>query len=289
MVIAPTFVFIHLSKTGGTFAADMIRELLCPSYYGRKLHRLKTRSGFRVRLPLYRYKYDEASMHAVCNDIPPEHQNKTILSCIRNPFDLYVSEYTYGWWKQYPERWFEDLSTVEKQYPAWREWTFAEFLVLSNKHARWVSEVGRHFRHAAELGWYTQKFIYYYCRDFRRVFEGAEEPATLIRRVRESMHPVHFLHTERLNEELYQFLRGEGFLPDRIEFIRDRRKIKTSRKNHDYRKWYSDALRDEIETRDRLIFELFPEYTFAREGEPVSVKPPREKARETSDNSPAGN
>jgi hypothetical protein len=260
MIIAPDFVFVHLSKTGGTFAAQTLREMFCPSVVGRKIHRLKTHH--RIRLPLYQYRYDEGEQHGLCNDISPQHRNKTIVSCIRNPFDLYVSEYTFNWWKKYPERWFHDSAAVEKAYPNWRDFTFQEFLSVSHRHASWTRRTLVKHPQASRLGWYSHKFIYYYCRDHDYAFEAAGDADALLKRVKETMHPVHFVHTERLNQELYDFLISKGYPGDLVGFIRGKGKINTSRANHSYREWYADRLRREIEQRDALIFHLFPEFHF---------------------------
>ena len=134
MLAASDFMFVHLSKTGGTFAEETLREVLCPSALSRKFHLLKDRYG--VRIPLYKYHYDEiGDQHGLCNDIPHNVRWKPILSCIRNPFDLYVSEYTFNWWKKYPTRWFHDLAAVERAYPDWRDLSFEDFISLSNCHA----------------------------------------------------------------------------------------------------------------------------------------------------------
>jgi hypothetical protein len=263
MLIAPDFVFVHLSKTGGTFAAETIREILCPSPFARRLHYLKTRDGIRIRIPLYKYRYDEAGdQHGVCNDLPKSEQGKTILSCIRNPFDLYVSEYTFNWWKKYPHRWFHDLATVEKAHPDWRNLKFEDFISLSNRYAEWVHKALVKYPKAEALGWYSHKFIYYYCCDSDYVFEAADNLDLLVERVQESTHRVHFLHTERLNQELFEFLLSKGYPRHLIEFIRTKDKIGTSRPNHEYRTWYTDRLRREIEQKDALIFRLFPEFQF---------------------------
>jgi hypothetical protein len=263
MVVAPDFVLVHLSKTGGSFAAAAIREVLCPSAFCRKVHRLKTREGIRMKIPFYKYRYDDiGDQHAVCNDIPKTEHGKTILSCIRNPFDLYVSEYTYNWWKEHPYRWFHDPAAVEKAYPDWRNLRFEDFISVSNKYAEWVYKALVKYPKTESLGWYSHKFIYYYCRDSDYVFQAADDFEALVNRVRASMYPVHFLHTERLNRELFDFLLSKGYARDRIEFIPQKDKINTSRSNHRYREWYSDQLRHEIEQRDALIFRLFPEFRF---------------------------
>jgi hypothetical protein len=260
MIIAPEFVFVHLSKTGGTFAAQTLREIFCPSALGRKIHRLKTHHG--LRLPFYNYRYDEGEQHGLCNEIPERARGKTIVSCIRNPYDLYVSEYTFNWWKKYPEKWFYDLKQIEASYPKWRELNFDDFMSISNHHASWVQRTLIKHPKAAKLGWYSHKFIYYYCRDHDFVFSAADDFDLLVQRVRESMYPVHFIHTERLNQELYEFLLSKGYPKSLIEFIPSKDKINTSRKDYNWRKWYSDEARKKIEQSDALLFHLFPEFQF---------------------------
>jgi hypothetical protein len=261
MIIGPDFVFIHLSKTGGTFAEETLQELFCPGAFGRRLHSLKARHG--IRIPFYKYRFDEfGDQHALCNDIPKSELDKTILSCIRNPFALYVSEYTFNWWKKFPHLWFYDLAAVEKQRPDWRSLTFEDFVSVSNRFARWVHRTLVKHPKAKALGWYSHKFIYYYCRDHDYVFEAADNFELLTKRVRESMYPVHFIHTERLNQELFDFLLSKGYPRQLIDFIPRKDKINTSRPDHDHRKWYSDRLRREIEEKDALILHLFPEFQF---------------------------
>ena len=260
MIIAPNFVFVHLSKTGGTFAAQALREIFCPSALGRKIHRLKTHHG--IRLPLYRYRYDEGEQHGLCNDILPKDRDKIIISCIRNPFDLYVSEYTFNWWKQFPQKWFHDLTALEKIYPNWRDFDFETFLSVSNSWASWTHRTVIKYPDAKNLGWYSHKFIYYYCRDHDYIFDAAADSQTLINRVKETMYPVHFIHTERLNQELFEFLLGKGYPKESIQSILSKAKINTSRTSYDYRQWYTHRLRRDIEQKDALIFRLFPEFRF---------------------------
>src|SRR5262245_48193834 len=261
MFVAPEFVFVHLSKTGGTFAYETLREVLCPSLFGRRLHRLKTRH--KIRMPFWEYRYDEiGDQHALCDDIRPDQLHKTILSCIRNPFDLYVSEYTYKWWKRFPHLWFHDAAAIVKAYPKWRDFTFEEFISVSNRQAEWVYKTLVRHPAAEKLGWYSHKFIYYYCRNHDYVFDAVGDTELLVKRARESAYPVHFLHMERLNHELFDFLRSKGYAGQVIDFIQQKGKINTSRKNHDYRQWYSDKMRREIEERDALIFRLFPDFQF---------------------------
>ena len=260
MVIAADFVFVHLSKTGGTFVEETLKEILCRSKFSRKLHGLRWHHGLRI--PFYKYCYEERYQHSLCNDIPQREQSKTILSCIRNPFDLYVSEYTFNWWKKYPHLWFHDPAAVAKSYPNWRELNFDAFIAASNRYTEWVHKALVKYPQTEKLGWYTHKFIYYYCRDHDYVFQAADELDSLVKRARETMYPVHFIHTNLLNEELFEFLLSKGYPRHLIDSIPRKTRINTSRSNHDYRGWYDDRLRHEIEQRDALIFRLFPEFEF---------------------------
>ncbi len=261
MFIASDFVVVHLSKTGGTFVERTLREMFCSSALGRKIHRLKTRYG--VPIPFYPYRYDEqCDQHALCNDIPESQRGKTIMSCIRNPFDLYVSEYTFGWWKKHPGKWFHDLPAFEKLYPDWRSFSFGEFFSISCRHASWVQRTLAEYPKANRLGWFSHKFVYYYCRDYDYVFQAVEDPDLFFNRVKETMYPVHFIHTEQLNRELYAFLLAKGYAEERIASIPTKEKINTSRKDYNWRKWYDEELRRGIEEKDALIFRLFPEFQF---------------------------
>lgn len=261
MIIAKDFVFVHLSKTGGTFAAETLRALFCGSAAGRFIHKMKHRHGLAV--PFYPYGWDEGEQHAVCNEIPEPHRStKTIVSIMRNPFDLYVSEYTFKWWIKYADLWFQDRALIEREYPNWREFTFDQFMDVSMKQATWVQKALSKYPATARLGWYSHKFVHYYCKNQDYVFQVADNFDKFVKRVQESMYPVHFLHTERLNKDLHEFLLSKGYPKDEIAHIPAKDKVNTSRKDYDYRKWYSDKLREEIKERDALIFHLFPEYSF---------------------------
>ena len=38
--------------------------------------------------------------HSSVNEIKSAYSNLPVLTNVRNPFDLYVSEYEFGWWKR---------------------------------------------------------------------------------------------------------------------------------------------------------------------------------------------
>lgn len=99
MVITNKFVYIHKPKTGGSFVTEALLKL----YDGK--WNLFVHAKLAL-LKVIHYKNQSgilsftANKHGGCRDIPKEHLQKTIVSTIRNPFDYYVSQYEFGWWKR---------------------------------------------------------------------------------------------------------------------------------------------------------------------------------------------
>jgi hypothetical protein len=78
------------------------------------------------------------------------------------------------------------------------------------------------------------------------------------------MHDVHFLPVERLNAALYELLLGFGHSPEEIAFVRSSDKIFPKEGGRDlddrWQDYYTPEIRDSIRTRERLLFELFPQF-----------------------------
>ena len=72
MILSEHFVFLHLPKTGGSFVRELCTHYAPPAW--------------KVRL---------LDNHPTIRDIPPEYANLPIFGFVRNPFDWYVSWYTY--------------------------------------------------------------------------------------------------------------------------------------------------------------------------------------------------
>ena len=72
MILSEHFVFLHLPKTGGSFVRELCTHYAPPAW--------------KVRL---------LDHHPTIHDIPSEYANLPIFGFVRNPFDWYVSWYTY--------------------------------------------------------------------------------------------------------------------------------------------------------------------------------------------------
>jgi hypothetical protein len=145
MIITDKFVYIHLSKTGGTFVTQVLKQIheargdkIVACYADKQP---KSRWSLRQlinprRTFLMLQHWDDGlktyNQHGKANDIPPGHQHKPILTTIRNPYDHYVSGYEFRWWA-FPR---EASSTIGQwlygTYPHFPDLSFAEYLHMTN-------------------------------------------------------------------------------------------------------------------------------------------------------------
>ncbi len=126
MILTDDFVFIHEPKTGGTFVTEMLRsiyELVTDHSVIKRVLRRMHRRGKKPVLNILK--------HGTCSEIPNSHRDKPILATIRNPYDRYVSQYEFAWWKVPPED-YCDVEELRKRYPHYPNLTFEEFIELNN-------------------------------------------------------------------------------------------------------------------------------------------------------------
>jgi hypothetical protein len=246
MIFTPDFVFIHFTKTGGTYVSKMLTRL-----YGDRAV--------------------DTDQHGTCNDIPEEHRGKPLLSTVRNPYDRYVSQYRYGWWKITPQDYCgEDV--MREMYPHYPDITFAEFLELAN--TKFVSThrgapngyVNESLPPERRLGWHTESFVRFYFHNPRQVYarltDDEIESGSYVR----DMYDLHFLRTGNLRRELHDYLISVGQKPEDVAFILGSERILPDDGLHDrpegdpWETYYTPALKEYVRTRERLIFRHFPDF-----------------------------
>lgn len=261
MMVFDNFVFVHLPKTGGTFVEQVLKTLHCPSWIGQKIHGMQRRLG--ITLPLYPYKYREYRKHAACRLIPEKDRGKIILSCVRNPYDLYVSHYKFGWWKTHPQEFYKpntEIYTRSLLEP--EKVTFADWVHGMYQHGNWVQEY-REIDPNIDSGFASIEFADYFCKEPSCVLSQPSENQ-MAAEFERTKYNVHFLRMESLNEQLYQFLLERGYPEERVAFIRTQGKIfpgKPTRSATDSMdKFFTPELKAIIRQRARLLFALFPEY-----------------------------
>jgi hypothetical protein len=252
MIQTPDFVYVHEPKTGGTFVTAMLARV----YGGRE--------GAFV----------DADKHATCSEIPAEHRGKPIVSTRRNPYDRYVSQYRFGWWRLHPDLYCGE-DEMRALYPHFPDLSFGEFLHLANTRfvncyeGRPTGFVNRNFPPGREPGWHTEQFVRFYFRDPRQAYARLDEAALGSGSFRRDMYDVTFLPVERLNEALYELLLGFGHPPGEIDFVRSAEKVfpvEGGRVSQDrWQSYYTPEIRDFVRTHERLLFELFPQYDAVEE------------------------
>ncbi len=253
MISTDSFVYIHQPKTGGTFVTSVLEELS---------------DLLGTRVPWHwspRTAFIPSSLkHGGARDIPRRDRGKPVLTTIRNPYDQYVSEYEFGWWKrrEYPRYFRSRVRGFRRLYPDYPDLTFERFLRLWNQ----AFCRGRHKDVDAPgtVGFLTHNFLEFYLPNPRPVLRNLDAADLSAEGLREAMGDVRFLHTESLNRELYDALRGFGYPEERLAFILELEKIvpEGSARTDDQRwqDYYAPSLKARVRERERVLFELFPEY-----------------------------
>lgn len=257
MLSTDRFVYVHEPKTGGTFVTSAVLRLHGVRWtpYMRlatALRREVVRRGPRGTLHYFSNK------HGTCTQVPAAHRHKPVLATVRNPYDLYVSEYEFGWWRrpQYARR-FAALPDFARRYPTFPELDFASYVAL-------VDEAFREPGESLLLGMWSRRFVRYYFRDPAPVLAAADEAFVSSPDHRASMFDVHFARTHRLNDDLYDFLVRVGYDPADADFVRGMRKVLPGGKGRDERqrweRYYSPELKRAVRDRERMLFTIFPEF-----------------------------
>lgn len=264
MLITDKFVFIHDPKQGGSFVTKALFKI-----YGAKWNALKHLQAIIFKKLTKKSKYGSLIMlslkHAGCNHIPTEFRDRKILTAVRNPYDWYVSQYEFGWWKKRALfRYFKALPHFEKDYPRFPDLSFAEFITLTDRafdvHFDCEKEIWTQF------GWRTRSFIDYYFKNPVAAFPRmtAEDYVSSDSYKEDLFEGLHFIHTENLNQNLYDFLLTNDYEKLDIAFILEMKKVlplgKGRTKEQKWEKYFTPELKAEIRQKDRILFEMFPDF-----------------------------
>lgn len=248
MILTDHFVYIHQPKTGGTFVTQLLAQL----------YQSKINDTFLTPLPV------NINKHGACSEIPESHQKKPILATVRNPYDKYVSQYKFSWWKKYPES-FCEVSDILQKYPHFPEITFEEFLQLSN--TLFIKLENSNFNSKQSLGRDTELFVKFFFENPYHVFPAIDEDYITAKKYQKDMFTIHFIRTDQLNQGLYDFLLSVGHNKKKLEFILASEKIfppeggrNQEEEEGSWEKFYTPELKKMVRKKERLIFTMFPEF-----------------------------
>lgn len=261
MLFTDSFVYVHEPKTGGTFVTSVLFQL----YEFRWTWLTRIASTLRTEL-VHRHRYGALiyhnNKHGGCNEIPAAQRHKTVLATVRNPYDLYVSQYEFGWWKR--KEWrpsFEAIPGFQQRWPHFPEISFAEYVTLSNLA---FCDPRADAADLDRRGLLSEKFVKFYCRTPAAVLAALDSAADPAQLCRDALYDIHFIRTDQLNEALYQFLLERGYASDDLSFIRALDKIlpggKGRRRDQAWQRYYTPELIETVRRRERLLFTLFPAF-----------------------------
>ena len=269
MLLADKFVYIHNPKTGGTFVVEMLRRIHEGQGYHTKISRFigvclgKTGGGI-VNTGLYKIY---PKHHANCREIPIFFRKKPILSTIRNPYDQYVSEYEYGFWKNDKYRIFYDVNKVVEEYPNFPEISFAEYLKIINKYHK-LKNIKTKLDEDNLIGLQSHKLFWLYCKqNVENFLPKLDKELIDSGRYKEYIYPINWIKTENLNRDLYNFLLDIGYEAEKIQIILDSEKVLPPlppggqrRREYKWEKYYTPELKKYVRHKERILFSLFPEF-----------------------------
>ena len=265
MLVTDDFIMLNFPKTGSSFAREAIRRAY--GYSNSRLSRALIKLGFvtpkieELMFPKIDeiYHSDIVDQHGTWRQIPPELQNRPVLSISRDPLSRYLSAYRYGWWRKYPPG---DAVELQARYPEFPEISFEEFLDMSN-HFGLRNRLGG-IVPRIQLGQHTVQFIQFYFREPEKVLSTIDEEYISREKYRDDMADVTFLEQDNLRHDLKSFLLGVGKPASELAFLDEMEEINTSTGSESIQ-WREKAVTDtaavqDIFMRDRLIYSIFPHY-----------------------------
>jgi hypothetical protein len=251
MIVTDSFIYIHMPKTGGTFVTKILEQLYSkrdkPGLWPRLRRRLSGNP-----------KFISLNKHGYCFQIPSAYSHLPVFGCIRNPYDRYVSQYTFGWWLTHPND-FPGLM----EHPRYPNLGFEDFVYLANEKWNDVGRLGLTDGNSS-LGWHSTAFITYYCNEPANILMRAKIGSISSDEIRDSLRTQVLLETHKLNTDLYDYLIAQGFSESELSFVLTTGKIMPREggrtANQHWERYYTPNLKSYVRERERVLFDLFPQF-----------------------------
>lgn len=267
MLLTDRFVYIHFPKTGGSFVTNRLFKL--HELVGSVPHPSENSdTGIETNWGGLIDTAKDGSQHNTCREIPFGFRQKPILSTIRNPYDRYVSGYMYGWWRRFPEKFAPDVEAVVKAFPNYPDLSFDDYVRISNDFNAFSKIPTPYLAPERPIGQRTYETIKFFFKDEpETIFSKLTEDYIVSGLYQQDMFPVRFLPMENLNRSLYNFLVEVGYPENQVQFILDSEKVMPGiqegtirRADRGWQDYYTPELKAFVRQRERLLFQLFPEY-----------------------------
>jgi hypothetical protein len=256
VIFTDRFVYVHEPKTGGSFVTEALMRL----YGVRWSRRLRLQAMLRGQVtrnggPYGRFTYHNLK-HGTYSQVPAAHREKDVLATVRGPYEMYVSQYEFGWWRRREmRRYFAAVPDFRRRFPRFPDLSFPEFVELWDAAMGDPDPEGR--------GAWTRQFIRFYFRDPPRALALSDAVLRDPDARRAAMPRIHFVRTEGLREGLHAFLVDQGYRAQDADFVLRMGKVLPGRGRGDDQRWeryYTPALKDRVRRRERLLLEIIPDF-----------------------------
>ncbi len=223
MIVTDDTVLLNMPKTGSSFARECLKEV-----YQRKISSLPTvqkilykakfkKKPFLKEIMVKRAGISSPDQHGGYSDIPLKYRNRKIISVIRDPQELLLSDYTYEWWK---ENSVPDKSVLEKMFPSFPDLSLKEYIDYRNFKLN--EKLGK----KPKIGFMTHSFVRMFSKNPQTCLQSINDISSVSHDFLERyMAPVHFLKNESLNQDLFGYLSQLNYKQENIEFILKKRKV----------------------------------------------------------------
>lgn len=265
VLITDDFVLLNFPKTGSSFTREAIKRV----YEQSDSRVMMTLEKFGIVKPrvmeLMFPKIDEIhhagihDQHGTWRQIPPQFLDRQVISITREPISRYHSAYRFGWWKHSPPG---DPDEIRKQYPNFPDLSFTQYFEMASGFA--VRDRLKGITPKIQLGLHSIQFIQFYFRDPDKTLRIIDDEYIDQKKYLEDMADVHFMEQTNLRHALKSYLLGIGRTAAELNFLDVMKELNTTAQSSKAECCNEPALdKDLIEnvlSRDRLIYKMFPHY-----------------------------
>ena len=262
MIITEKFIYIHRPKTGGSFVTDALLKLYGGKWNFWKHAKLAIFKEIHFKNVLGTLTFN-ANKHGGCSEIQPKYKDRSIVSTIRNPYDYYVSQYEFGWWKRNDmQKYYKNVDRFSERFASFPALSFTQFMELMT--AALNEPPFKDFYNQSAMGRYTAEFIKDYFYDSNTALDKLSADYFKNGVFKQDMFPVKYIFTHSLNQQLHQYLKELDYPEEDIEFILKKEKMlpqgKGRTSDQKWQTYYTPELKELVRKKDWFLFELFPEF-----------------------------
>ncbi len=289
MLITDKFIYVHQPKTGGTFVTSVIAAIHEARSDRVETFHLDGAAGW-TQVPgsgagmIARVLLRGRNQHGTRSDIPLRYRGRPLLATIRNPYDRYVSQYEFAWWRVYPEM-FGPVEHVRRLCPRYPDLAFDEFVELTNTASlRYKPSADSEYT----PGFQTQQFVEYLLAKPDDAYPLLHDDSAWDRLWELEKIGLHLIDQQALRDQLHAFLLQMGYAPGELALVRNadwirprigpsvdsewtsdyspslgayvERMTRGRSPARDWTRYYTPELKAFVRERERVLFRLFPQF-----------------------------